>query len=154
VSLVGTGPPAAPPEKRSPVGTTTVGATAVRTLAVAACAGRRASAGQSVPEGPTAAVPRPATWSPRAGADTTVGDTTGPGQGTGLGVVATGGERLPAARGSIGGSTTVSVGKGVKDQGRGRGKVVWVWWSKEKTDSSNTTWREMRTRREERSKQR
>jgi hypothetical protein len=71
VSLAGTGPPATPPEEKSPVGTAAVGATAatvVRTSAAAACAGRRAPARQSVPEGPAAAVPRPATWSPGVGA--------------------------------------------------------------------------------------
>jgi hypothetical protein len=46
--------------------------------------------------------------------DTTVGDTTGSGQGTGPGVGPTGGERVPAERGRIGGSTTASVGKRVK----------------------------------------
>jgi hypothetical protein len=54
---VGTGPPAAPPEKRSAVGTTAVTAAAVvQTLAAAAYAGRRAPAGRSVPEGPAALV--------------------------------------------------------------------------------------------------
>jgi hypothetical protein len=54
VSPVGTGPPATPPGKRSPVGTAVAGATTaplVRTLAAAACAGRRAPAVQSEPEG-------------------------------------------------------------------------------------------------------
>ena len=41
------------------------------------------------------------------------GDTTGPGQGTGPGVGPTGGERVPAERGRIGGSTTASVGNGL-----------------------------------------
>jgi hypothetical protein len=71
VSLAGTGPPAAPPEDRSPVGTAAVVATTamvVRTPAVVDSAGRRAPAGRSVPEGPTAVVPRPATWAPGAGA--------------------------------------------------------------------------------------
>jgi hypothetical protein len=50
---------------------------------------------------------------PRRG-DTTVGDTTGPGQGTEPGIGPIGGEQGPAERGRIGGSTTASVGKRVK----------------------------------------
>jgi hypothetical protein len=65
VSLAGTGPPAARPEERSPVGTA---AAVVRIPAAVAGTGRCAPAGQSVPEGPAAAVPRPATWAPGAGA--------------------------------------------------------------------------------------
>jgi hypothetical protein len=71
VSLARTGPPAASLEERSPVGTTTVVATAatvVRTPRVVAGTGRRAPAGRSVPEGPAAVVPRPTTWAPGAGA--------------------------------------------------------------------------------------
>jgi hypothetical protein len=49
---------------------------------------------------------------PRKG-DTTVSDTTRPGQGTGL-VGPAGGERVPVERGRIGGSTTASVRKRVK----------------------------------------
>jgi hypothetical protein len=155
VSLAGTGPPAVPPEERSPVGTATVEAVEVRTPAATAGAGRRAPAGRSVPEEPAVVVPRPATWAPGAGAsrlapagrsgaegryrrprrwcspttparpggdrrrgprrgDTTVGDPTGPGQGTGPRVGPSGGERVPAERGRIGGSTTASVEKRVK----------------------------------------
>jgi hypothetical protein len=66
VSLAGTGPPAVPPEERSPVVATAE--VVVRTPAAAAGAGRCAPAGRSVPEGPAAAVPRPATWAPGAGA--------------------------------------------------------------------------------------
>jgi hypothetical protein len=50
---------------------------------------------------------------PRRGV-TTAGNPTGPGQGTGPGGGPTSGERVPAERGRIGGSTTVSVGKRVK----------------------------------------
>jgi hypothetical protein len=57
VSLAGTGPPAVPPEERSPVGTAAVVAMEVRTPAAAAGPGRRAPAGRSVPEGPAVAIP-------------------------------------------------------------------------------------------------
>jgi hypothetical protein len=66
VSLAGTGPPTVSPEERSPVVATA--GVMVRTPVAAAGAGRRAPAGRSVPEGPAAAVPQPATWAPGAGA--------------------------------------------------------------------------------------
>jgi hypothetical protein len=55
----------------------------------------------------------------------------------------------PAGNNGKGGSTTASVGKEeVRSRGEGEGVAVV---EKGKTDSSNTTWREMRTRREVRS---
>jgi hypothetical protein len=60
------------------------------------------------------------------------------------------GEAVPAGDHETGGWTTGSVGN--RSGGSGTGGVVVL--EKGKTDSSNTTWREMRTRREVRSKQR
>jgi hypothetical protein len=61
------------------------------------------------------------------------------------------GEAVPAGDHGKGGWTTVSAGK--REGGSGTGVVVGVV-EKGKTDSSNTTWREMSTRREVRSKHR
>jgi hypothetical protein len=60
------------------------------------------------------------------------------------------GEAVPAGDHKKGGWTTGSVGNRVGGSGTGEVEVP----AKGKTDSSNTTWREMRTRREERSKHR
>jgi hypothetical protein len=60
------------------------------------------------------------------------------------------GEAVPAGDHEKGGWTTGSVG--IREDGSGTGGVVVL--EKGKTDSSNTTWREMRTRREVRSKHR
>jgi hypothetical protein len=54
----------------------------------------------------------------------------------------------PAGNKGKGGSTTASVGKEERSRPEVEGVVVV---EKGKTDSSNTTWREMRTRREVRS---
>jgi hypothetical protein len=123
VSLAGIGPPVV-----------TVAATAtveVRTPAAAAGAGRprtgwaKRAGGVGTDGSAGGAVPPPSLGSgairdgaPRRG-DTAVGDTTGPGQGTGPEVGPTGGEWVPVGRGRIGGSATVSVGKGVKRSGSG-----------------------------------
>lgn len=69
----------------------------------------------------------------------------GPGEGHG--------EAVPAGDSGKSGWTTVSVGNREKGSGSGVGDGVVVV-EKGKTDSSNTTWREMRTRREVRSKHR
>jgi hypothetical protein len=61
------------------------------------------------------------------------------------------GEAVPAGDHRKGGCTTVSARK--REEGSGTGVVVGVV-KKGKTDSSNTTWREMSTRREVRSKHR
>jgi hypothetical protein len=61
------------------------------------------------------------------------------------------GEVVPAGDHGKGGWTTVSVGN--RKEGSGAGVVVGGL-EKGKTDSSNTTWREMRTHREVRSKHR
>jgi hypothetical protein len=63
------------------------------------------------------------------------------------------GEVVPAGEHGKGGWTTVSVENREKGSRSGSGGVV-LEAEKGKTDSSNTTWREMRIRREVRSKQR
>jgi hypothetical protein len=72
-------------------------------------------------------------------------------RGVGWGEVSADGEPghvEPAGNKGKGGSTTASVGKGERSSPEVEGVVVV---EKGKTDSSNTTWREMRTRREVRS---
>jgi hypothetical protein len=114
VSLAGTGPSAVPLEERSLVGTAAVVATVeVRTPAAAAGAGRRAKrAGGVGTDSPTGSAVPPLPLGPGAIGDGAPrrGDTTGPGPVVGP----TGGERVPAERGRIGGSTTTSVGRRVK----------------------------------------
>jgi len=80
------------------------------------------------------------------------GDPSRPEQGTGPAVSrATGGVAVPAGNTSKGGSTTRSVGNTEERSSFEVEAGVVVVVEKGKTDSSNTTWREMRTRREARS---
>jgi hypothetical protein len=92
----------------------------VQTPVAAAGTGRRAPAGRSGPEGSVPMAPQavqshhPRSARGRSETGPAERRTTGPGQGTGPVVGPTGGERVPAERGRIGGSTNASVGRRVK----------------------------------------
>ena len=124
-------------------------------------AGTRAPVWRSVQ-----AVPESTAWDPvrRSDGGRLGSGPSRPGQGAGSGVSLAGDELghgpgeghnavVPAGDNCKGGSTTALVGN--KEEGSSSGvKVAVVMVEKGKTDSSNTTWREMRTRREVRSKHR
>jgi hypothetical protein len=140
VSLAGTGPPAVPPEERSPVGTRRwrrwrceprrrqpalvdahrLGEACRRDRRWRSRGRRHGQQGLALvdphrlgEEGRRGRYRRPRRRGDRRRGPQR-GDTTGPGQGTGSGVGPSGGERVPAERGRIGGSTTALVGKRVK----------------------------------------
>jgi len=97
----------------------------------------------------TGAVPEGCPFRPRQGAGPGVspaGDELGHGPCEGHGAV------VPAGDNGKGGLTTTSVGN--REERSSSGVEVGVVVVKGKIDSSNTTWREMRTRREVRSKHR